>query len=514
MRTILASMILVVAIVRGHQVDAETYYVAPVGAVVAAIPDGSLAKPFASIGDALYGGKVRGGDTVLLKDGTHGSVAVYQVAFDAPVTIASQNGKQAHIDWISIRGASSNLTFERISVWPTDIATVPSGYVIETQSEASNIVFKDLDIRSDPAAPNYLQWDAAKWNTRGVSGISLGGAGNIAQSNQITGVYVGIGLNGVGSKALDNVVDGFNGDALRAVGNNTVLRGNLVKNCVATDGNHDDGIQGFKEGGGTLSGIVIDRNTILEWTAAPDHPLRCSLQGMFLSDAIYENLTVTNNLVSTSQYHGITLSGGRNSRILNNTIVNAKGMTGPYPWLKIWDTPTPVNVLVANNLAMSVSGPATIESNLTFRNNSVIGTPGAVFENAFAFDYRPTATSAFVDTADAASAPSVDILGNPRPSGNGPDRGAYEIVKALDTGVAKPPPENPKPAPDVPVAEKPVVTNPVVTNPVVTPVVKPVVTPAVEPVVKPVVKPADRWVRKSLRNLINRSFSRWRTVRF
>ena len=104
-----------------------------------------------------------------------------------------------------------------------------------------------------------------------------------------------------------------------------------AKNCVVTDANHDDGIQGFKPGGGTISGLVIDRNTILEWTAAPDHPLRCALQGMFLSDAIYENLVVSNNLVSTSQYHGITLSGGRNAKIVNNTVVNAKGVTGSTP---------------------------------------------------------------------------------------------------------------------------------------------------------------------------------------
>ena len=487
MKTIVASMIVMVACVQGHLAQADSYYVAPLGAVPAAVPDGSLARPFASVDTALRSGKVKGGDTVLLMDGNHGGLALYKVAFDSPVTITSQNGKQAHLDWISIRGASANLTFDKLSIWPTDVATTTVRNLVEMQGEASKIVFQNLDIRSDANATNYLQWDAATWNARVFNGINIGGAGGIARANQLTGVYMGITLNGNGSMALDNIIEGFNGDGLRPLGNDTILRGNLVKNCVDTDGNHDDGIQGFKSGGGTISGVVIDRNTILEWTAAADHPLRCALQGIFLSDATYENLTLTNNLVSTSQYHGITLSGGQNSRIVNNTVVNAKGVTSPYPWLKIWDTPLPVNVLVANNLAMSISSPAAAGSALTFRNNSVIGTPGAVFENPFAFDYRPNDRSGFIDTGDAASAPATDILGKPRPLGNGPDRGAYEVGEVVDPLAPSAPQEGTAPSEDELSSGEPVVTEPVVTDPVV---VDPVVTEPVvtEPVVtEPVV---------------------------
>ncbi len=509
MRTILASMILVAAFVSGNKVDAETYYVAPLGAAALATPDGSLARPFKSLGDALYGGKVKGGDSLLLMDGNHGSFAFYQIAFDSTVTIGSQNERRAHVDWISLRGRTTHLTFEDLTIWSADGSGPPSGNLIETQSEAADIVFQDIILLGNADAVNYLQWDAAKWNLGVSNGLSLSGPRNITQRNQITAVYMGITMTGADSLAIDNVVEGFNGDGLRALGTNNVLRGNLVKNCVTTDGNHDDGIQGFNTGSGTIAGLVIDRNTILEWTAAPDHPLRCSLQGIFLGDAIYENLTVTNNIVSTTQYHGITVGGGRNARIANNTVVNAKGITGPYPWLRIWDTPAPVNVLVANNLAMSLSGPASNAGSLTFLSNSVIGTPGAVFENPFTFDYRPKASSGFIDTADAAFAPAVDILGKPRPSGKGPDRGAYEMSETQEPAKPALPPNSTAPKPDIPAGSTaPVATAPGATVPGAT----------VPGATKPVVvqgprRPLGSWIRRTVGDMINRTLGRWGSFR-
>lgn len=49
-----------------------------------------------------------------------------------------------------------------------------------------------------------------------------------------------------------------------------------------------------------------------------------------------------------------------------------------------------------------------------------------MFENPSAFDYRPKATSGYIDTADATVAPPRDLLNQKRPGGAKPDRGAYE----------------------------------------------------------------------------------------
>jgi hypothetical protein len=64
---------------------------------------------------------------------------------------------------------------------------------------------------------------------------------------------------------------------------------------------------------------------------------------------------------------------------------------------------------------------------VVFRSNSIVGTPGAVFVNPLAFDYRPKTSSGYIDTADAESATTRDILGYSRIADGKPDRGVYEM---------------------------------------------------------------------------------------
>ena len=129
-------------------------------------------------------------------------------------------------------------------------------------------------------------------------------------------------------------------------------------------------------------------------------------------------------------------------------------MTGKYPYIAVFprrDSAPSTDILVANNVAMSFQGIASATDRVEFRNNSVIGLPSLVFENPAAFDYRPKASSGFIDTGDATVAPATDVMGQKRPSGPLPDRGAYEVQVGgppVDTGVE--PPESPVGAPIAP----------------------------------------------------------------
>lgn len=429
MNRILGGIVVALGLVlKGAPTLAEIYYVAPPGAVIAGTPDGTEALPFPSLTAAFESGRIAGGDTILLKEGNYGDVEVRGRIFDTPVVIASQLRRTAHLDSLLIAGGSRNLTFQRLSVWPRDPAKGKL-QLVRAYADTSDITIERFRIMGAADGENFMSWDAATWEARLFDGILLQGPRSLAIRNRLTAVNMGVSIAGADSQALRNTVNGFNGDGLRGLGDNNVIQSNKVFNCVATNGNHDDGMQSFAGPSGRVNNLVIDSNAIVEWTGAEDHPLRCTLQGIGLFDGFFDNLVVTNNLIATTNYNGLTVLGARKARVVNNTVVNGRGQTSKFPWLMLGPhkngTPSS-DTVVANNLAMSFMGASSPQQRVEFLDNSVIGTPGAMFENPFAFDYRPKAASGFIDTANDAMAPLRDVMNQKRPSGGASDRGAYE----------------------------------------------------------------------------------------
>lgn len=404
---------------------AQTFYVAPQGAAVSPTPDGSLAKPFDSVFAAFRSGKIDGGETILLMDGRHGQIKLTNLAMATPVIIRPQNARKAHADSVTVTGYSKNLVFQNLNVWPSAPAFVSKNLVTIGEG-GSNITIEGFVLRSAPDAPNYLEWSAETWNATKINGIRSDAASTIIRGNTLVATYMAITVTGPNALVEKNFVDGFNGDGMRGLGANGVFRGNRVVNCVKTDTNHDDGFQSW---GGT-AGLVIDGNTIHEWVAKrTDHPLRCRIQGIGMFGGVYKNLKITNNVISGTQYHGITVIGVDGAVIANNTVVNSSGNPGGTPYISLRPTKAgiePTNVLIANNVAMSIRGTPSVERNVVFKNNSVLTAPVKMLKDVLAFDYRPTAASGFIDTGDKASAPKLDIVGTSRPQGAGADRGAYE----------------------------------------------------------------------------------------
>ena len=495
----LRSFVVAVVVAVAVPAHAADWYVAPLTKPpTSQAPSGTKGDPFATVALALASGKIGGGDRILMMPGPHGALIVRGTpAFDKQVTIMSETERTAQVDSILIREAS-NIRVLSLSVWPAKPLETSTSWLVETTNTASDIVVEDLVLRSENGdLAKFATWDKATWLKQSISGIFLIGPRSSALRNDLLGIGNGIFIGGDDSKAISNVVNFYSGDGMRGLGNNNVFRSNRVFNCITVNDNHADGFQSYAGSTGKITGLVLDSNIILEWTySKKDHPLRCELQGMGLFDGFYDNLTIINNLVTTTHYHGISVYGARKALVANNTVANTDNLTGSKPFLAVVNhkngTPSS-NVLVANNVAMSFldeNGPG---STVVFRNNSVIGTPGAVFENPFALDYRPKASSGFLDTADAASATSVDILGKPRPSGSGPDRGAYEVVNGASPADPTILGGTEAPKPDIPVAEAPVLTEPVIKEPVApVPVVRePVVSAPVvpEPVVKPPVVP-------------------------
>lgn len=423
--------------------QAADWFVAPLDKPASQPGKGTMDAPFASVTAAIESGLVKGGDRILLQDGEYGYLTLRNAVFDSTVTIMSLNDRKAHFDGIFLRDNGRFIRLENLSVWPNDPSKVPSWPpgLVSTMGSVTDIVVRNLDVRSEKNAADFESWDAARWEARKYDGIRLDGARSRAALNQVTGLYSGVVLTGNDSQAVGNVVNGFNGDALRGLGDNNVFRYNRVYNCVKTDENHDDGFQSWAGPSGSIKGLVLDGNSIIEWTGAPDHPLRCQLEGIGLFDGFYDDITITNNLTLTTQYHGITVCGARNAKIVNNTVINQDGtsLTSPYIFVCDHKNGTPSSdVLVANNLATRFLGSASVQNRVVFRSNTVVSNRAAVFADPATFDYRPKRDSGFIDTADPTVAPLRDILRQSRPGGNLPDRGAYEVQSGTPVEIPIP----------------------------------------------------------------------------
>jgi hypothetical protein len=150
------------------------------------------------------------------------------------------------------------------------------------------------------------------------------------------------------------------------------------------------------------------------------------MQGIGCFDGFFDQWIVENNVVITDHWHGISFYGMRDSRIVNNSVIdNIDGQPGP-PWIMVTDhkngTPSD-NVVVRNNLAedFELSG-----NNITDDHNIQYGDAGSLFV-APPFDLHLLPGAAAIDAGSGDLAPTVDIEGHGRPQGAGYDIGAYEF---------------------------------------------------------------------------------------
>lgn len=410
---------------------ARDFIVAPIAEVpenLRAAADGSAGAPFHSVWAALESGAVKGGDRIVMRDGHHSGLQLVNRSFDPPLEIVSENPGGAHVERIHVRG-SKGLRISGLSVWPLEASEKDRG-LVGTNGNATDIRFANLDIRGREDAPEtYMDWSKQEWR-RGwrSNGVALRGPDNAILDSKITGVAFGITTYGPRAEVRGNIIEGFSGDAMRGLGNGSVFSGNRIANCFKVDGNHDDGFQSWaREGDGkgrkVVSDIVIENNIILEWIGPEKHPLRCTLQGMGLFDGDFRNFTIRNNLIAINAWHGISIYGGIDSQIANNTVVHINGSARDRPWIMVnahKDGTRPRGIQVINNVAVTYKGISEAT-----RRNGVVKYPARLFRDAAHLDFRLSPSSPLVNAGTTDGAPTTDLLGLPRDAQ--PDLGAFEL---------------------------------------------------------------------------------------
>jgi hypothetical protein len=378
-----------------------------------------------------FGKAIKAGDTVWLRSGFHGTITLSGGTYAPAITISAPAGQTPQVSRVSF-AQTHGWVVKGLSISPSFAPAPQVGNMVQIDKASSDVVVRDCEIFS---VPDASAWDAKEWIDSASSAVQVSGDRVTISGNRARNVRFGISVDGPNALVENNQVVNFSADGLRGLGDFGVFQYNLVKNVyvddAAGDTNHDDGFQSWSVGSGgvgtgVVTGVVLRGNVFLN-REDPNQKLTNAMQGVGCFDGLFDGWVVENNVVVTDHWHGISFYGMRNSRIVNNTVIDVNNVSPGPPWIMVTphkDGRASENVVVRNNLAtdFDLSGNAiTQDHNTTLTNNLA-----AFFVDPAKFDLHLLANASAVDTGSADEAPPLDADRIARPQGKGVDLGAYE----------------------------------------------------------------------------------------
>lgn len=417
-------------------VSAAVYYVDPAAGNIDNA--GDKANPWDTLENVFSKRKaIAAGDTLFLLTGYHGAPIVRGNNSDA-VVITSFENHQPSCSNITFSGASK-WHVENLTISPETSGTYSKTTLVKINSNASDIVVVNCFGYS---VLDNSAWTASDWSQNSSTGVSIEGDNNTVRDCHFLNVKHGIlAENSAEHNLIDhNVVENFAADGMRGIGSYNTFQYNTVKNCYDVDDNHDDGFQSYSYssagvGKTTVYGIVLRGNTIINYTD-PNQKFRGALQGIGCFDGMYEDWIIENNVVIVDHWHGISLYGARNCKIVNNTVIDPNTSDPGPPWIKITahkdGTKSTENVIV-NNLTTSMSNDADI-GQVLYNWTISISSFDSYFTDYTQGDLSLKEGARPIDRGTAEYAATTDIVGTPRPQGDGYDMGAYEYI--FESGVS------------------------------------------------------------------------------
>lgn len=315
--------------------SAETYYSHPT--MGKADNPGTAQAPWPALEEAIKAGKLKelkAGDELLLGSGFHGDITFNGDNSDI-VTIAAAPSNEPQFSRLTITGGK-NWTVSGIAISPS-FDKPYSGYMVSVgeESSAENIVIEDCFVFS---ALETRGWSKEQW-MKANGGMLQGRNGKNLnfKNNYVLNIRWGITMTALDSTVEGNVISDFSGDGIRVTRDNSIVAYNVIKNIYVSDGdgdkNHDDAIQCFlfNKGTGTMRNLNIHHNFIYmreddrqEWPAI--------FQGIGFFDGPLIDYKVTDNVIATEHWHGVSLFDAQGCLIENNVIYNPWG--GKFePWV-------------------------------------------------------------------------------------------------------------------------------------------------------------------------------------
>jgi hypothetical protein len=319
---------------------------------------------------------VKPGDALCLMGGNYGdiSIGVYgnNIANSDFVTVMAAPGQVPILSSLTVNG-SNKWYFKGLKVQSLAsgyspcvniISQINGGKIASVLDE--DIILDGMSISSqdDVSAWSQQDWlDNARW-----SGLSIRKAVcTTVRNSKIYNIRTGAALLGAKTLFANNVIDNFGDDALDYAASNLIITQNTITNSnVLGDGVHLDAMQGqigdIQPGvkSNQYKNILIDSNLVIRQTD-PNLKFPGILQGIDAFDSDWYNVAVTNNVVITNAYHGISYYSLHGGHIINNTVLfdASSSGSGGQTWIGVFDKShegsSSDNVVVRNNIANAYS---------------------------------------------------------------------------------------------------------------------------------------------------------------
>jgi hypothetical protein len=337
---------------------------------------GTQSRPFRTISNAVR--KLKPGDTLLVGPGVYAESSYLTIpsgsSWQAPVTIKALDPNNRPV----MRPSSSAV---RVLDFMNQQYIVVDGFVLD----ASSVQY---DAVKFSAGARYIRLKNSEVRGAPQQGIMISGASNLellnldvhdnGTSDFTHGIYVsGSYVTIDGSRIYRNAGWGVQ---VYAEGS-TSLRDNVVRNSHVYDN---------ARVGGRGVGIILSSGS---------------------GHKAYNNVVRGNNVGISVNY------GASNVAVFNNTVVGNRGEYAIYVGQS-------QNASVRNNIVWQNSGNQILnQGSGTVLSKNLVGADPKFMSGG---DFRLQTGSPAVDTGDATGIASTDILGAKRPTGAGPDIGAYE----------------------------------------------------------------------------------------
>jgi hypothetical protein len=415
-------------------------------------PSGAQRNAYSNIAAAIKAAKP--GDKIALMSGDYGTLALDGINRDF-ITIEAAPGQTPKFTKVDIgrqSGAShwriAGVTISGLSVGQWQNKTFVHAPLVDMRN-SDNIVLDQNNLFSQAGEfPWQQEIGAPPTLATPSSGIGVDQSSCISLvQNRISNVFNAIMIGGdqVGDHGkyfavTDNLIDDFAGDGIDHSASHVRILRNRITNshdicqskCI-----HTDGIQGWNwhnKPGQVDTDVIIDSNVIIAQTKPNLILASDDLHGITIFDGFWDGMQISNNLVITSTWHGISAYGVNNLTIINNTVAgtNAKRRTWiAYNPRKGAPPGTAYHgVIIRNNVALDLPGGGQgVEVDHNFR---VSGTGDFADDfvkfdpEHFVYDLHPTKRSDARGEGSGDGAPATDIEGKPR--GSKVDIGAYTFA--------------------------------------------------------------------------------------